>query len=287
MTTPPAKSAPAAAATAAVPRPKVDGFDADSAMEWARRQVALGPRPAGSDAQRAAADLLVTALPNGHFVDIGDGLRNIVGRLPDGTRASRSSWSPTTTPRPSPATSAPTTAPPAWRRGRDRPGARPRPAPPADRPVRFLLSDGEEAPACRHATSSPRACAAAGRAAHADRPERVLLDFIARTGLRIPREAGSDPASCGSAAGAAANRSAPSRRFPAATRSEIQDDHTPFACARDSGDRPDRLRLPVLAAGVRHAGSALHPQPRRVGRDGPGADPPAPARLTGSSMAPR
>ena len=51
-------------------------------MEWARRQVALGPRPAGPGAQRQAAEFLREALPGGRFVEIGGGLRNIEGSLP-------------------------------------------------------------------------------------------------------------------------------------------------------------------------------------------------------------
>ncbi|HEU4657866.1 MAG TPA: hypothetical protein VFR97_10085, partial [Capillimicrobium sp.] len=46
-------SRPAATAMVApLPEPTVDRFDAARAMRWARRQVALGPRPAGSPAQR-------------------------------------------------------------------------------------------------------------------------------------------------------------------------------------------------------------------------------------------
>src|SRR5204862_392525 len=65
-----------------VPRARVNRLDASRAMAWARRQVALGPRPAGSAAQRRAAEFLRAALPGGRFVSIGGGLRNIVGRLP-------------------------------------------------------------------------------------------------------------------------------------------------------------------------------------------------------------
>src|SRR3954471_16073271 len=78
----------APAVAPAVPKPRVDRFDADRAMDWARRQVALGPRPAGSDAQRQAAEFLRAALPNGRFVEVGSAhpsrvpLRNIEGSLP-------------------------------------------------------------------------------------------------------------------------------------------------------------------------------------------------------------
>ena len=42
-------------AAAAVPRPAVDRFDAGAALASVRRQVALGPRPAGSRASRVLA----------------------------------------------------------------------------------------------------------------------------------------------------------------------------------------------------------------------------------------
>jgi len=69
------------AAVAVVPTPKVDRFDARRAYAWARRQVALGPRPAGSRAQRRAALFLRAALPGGRFDPVPGGLRNVSGRV--------------------------------------------------------------------------------------------------------------------------------------------------------------------------------------------------------------
>src|SRR5690349_11299509 len=67
---------------AAVPKPNVDRFDASRAYALAARQVALGPRPPLSAAQRKAAAFLRADLPNGRFEAVPGGLRNIVGSLP-------------------------------------------------------------------------------------------------------------------------------------------------------------------------------------------------------------
>ena len=58
----------------------------------------------------------------------------------------------------------------------------------------------------------------------------VVLDFIADRDLRIPREAGSDP-KLWARLRAAARRVGAQAAFPAAERSEITDDHTPFTRA--------------------------------------------------------
>ena len=57
-------------------------FDGRYAYELTKLQLSYGPRPAGSAAQRAAAAKLVRLLPGGRFEPVPGGLRNIVGRLP-------------------------------------------------------------------------------------------------------------------------------------------------------------------------------------------------------------
>jgi hypothetical protein len=229
-TTPPAKAPPAAAASAAVPRPTVDRFDAPAAMAWARRQVALGPRPAGSDAQRAAADLLVGALPGGRFVDIGDGLRNIEGELPGRGEPILLVAHYDTTPVPgyvgannsAAGVGAVIELARALRRDQR----------PTDRPIRLLLTDGEEAPTYPvqgdFFSQGLRGSRAAAQTIDAEAV--IVLDFIAQKGLRIEREAGSD-AALWSRLRAAARQVGVARVFPDELRSEIQDDHTPFARA--------------------------------------------------------
>ena len=71
---------PAAAAS----RLKVDRFDGRRAFAELRRQVELGPRPAGSKRLRRLAVRLREELPRGRFEAVPGhpGLRNIVGHLP-------------------------------------------------------------------------------------------------------------------------------------------------------------------------------------------------------------
>lgn len=70
------------AIAAPAPRPTVDRFDERGAWSWLARQVALGPRPAGSPASRRLAGLLRAALPDGAFQPVPGGLRNVVGYVP-------------------------------------------------------------------------------------------------------------------------------------------------------------------------------------------------------------
>ncbi len=72
----------AAPASELPPRPTVDRFDEGRAFAEVRRQVAIGPRPAGSAASRRLAARLRRALPGGRFEAVPGGLRNVVGRLP-------------------------------------------------------------------------------------------------------------------------------------------------------------------------------------------------------------
>ena len=60
-------------------------FDARRAFADLRFQVALGPRRAGSPANRRLGDWLRTRLPGGRFEAVPGGLRNVVYTLP-GTR---------------------------------------------------------------------------------------------------------------------------------------------------------------------------------------------------------
>src|SRR5688572_31128735 len=70
------------APSALAPQPKVDRFDSGRAYTWVRRQVALGPRPAGSTASRKLAGQLRAALPRGTFQPVPGGLRNVIGVVP-------------------------------------------------------------------------------------------------------------------------------------------------------------------------------------------------------------
>jgi hypothetical protein len=214
-------------ATEAVPTPEVDRFDAAAAMTWAQRQVDLGPRPAGSDAERAAAELLMPALPGGRFVAIPDGLRNIEGRLRGHGKEILLIAHYDTTPvdgylganNSAAAVGAVVELAKALQRDQRR----------TDRPIRFLLTDGEEAPTFPvqgdFITQGLRGSRAAAKVLNPG--QVIVLDFIGQANLEIPREASSTPALWNRLRAAAAKVGVPSV-FPNTTRGQIEDDHTPF-----------------------------------------------------------
>lgn len=232
-TAPPARPAAGVpVAVAPVPVPRTDRFDAHAALRWARRQVALGPRPAGSAAQRRAAVFLRAALPHGRFSSLGGaapGLRNIVGTLPGRGRPVVVLAHYDTTPVPGYLGANNSAAGVGAVIEIARALAR-EPARTGLRPVRFLLTDGEEAPT--YPPSDFTRQGLRGSRVAAARPPRpsavVVLDFIAQSGLRIPRESGSDPRLWARLRAAAA-RVGTLAVFPARTAGEVLDDHTPFA----------------------------------------------------------
>ena len=57
-------------------------FDERAAWTFLKRQVALGPRPAGSAKSRRLAELLRRSIPRGRFQAVPGGLRNVVGTIP-------------------------------------------------------------------------------------------------------------------------------------------------------------------------------------------------------------
>lgn len=216
-----------ARAAEAVPRPKVNRFNARGAYGSVRRQVALGPRPAGSRASRELGERLRRALPNGRFQAVPGGLRNVIGMVPGRSRrrvvvgahydtkdlrgflgandgasgtAILSQLARTLRPR------------------------RLRPT------VVFVAFDGEESPAGvpddefeEFGLRGSKVAARTYRSARA----MILLDFVGERGLRIPREGLSD-ARLWRKLRAAARRVGVSGVFPIATQGAISDDHLPF-----------------------------------------------------------
>ena len=218
---------PAAAPT----RLKADRFDGRRAFAELRRQVELGPRPAGSKRLRRLAVRLRGELPRGRFEAVPGhpGLRNIVGHLPG------------TQPAVVVAAHYDTKKLPGFVGANDGAGGtaavlelarvlrrtkRPEGAP----ELRFVLFDGEEATNDRldFARTGLRGSQAYAKAHAAELRALVLLDFVADKDLRIPREAGSDP-ELWSRLRAAARRVGAGSTFPKLKQSEITDDHTPFA----------------------------------------------------------
>ena len=217
-----------ARAAATVPRPDVDRFNARGAYGSLRRQVALGPRPAGSLASRELAERIRRSLPRGRFQELPGGLRNVIGTVPgrdrrrivvvgahydtkdlpgfvganDGASGTAILTQLARTLRP--------------RRLRST--------------VVFIAFDGEESPAGapedqfeRFGLRGSKAAAPRYRGSRA----MILLDFVGERGLRIPREDLSD-ARLWRALRAAARRVGVGRVFPPSRQGAVLDDHVPF-----------------------------------------------------------
>ena len=214
--------------TALAPRPTVDRFDGAAAFAFLRRQVALGPRPAGSAASRRLARMLRARLPRSRYQAVPGGLRNVIGTVP-GRSPSR------------------LVVIGAHYDTKDLPGfvgandgasgtavvlqlartIRPRTVVPT---LVFIFFDGEESPAGtpddefeERGLRGSKVAARAFRHAEA----MVLLDFVGDKDLSLPREGSSDPR-LWARIRAAARRVGAGSVFPARTQAAISDDHVPF-----------------------------------------------------------
>jgi glutaminyl-peptide cyclotransferase len=217
--------------SAAAARLRTDRFDSRRAFAELRRQVELGPRPAGSAASRRLAARLRRALPRGRYEAVPGGLRNVVGHLPGR--------------RPAIVVAAhyDTKRLPGFVGANDGAGgtaavlelaralgSAPRPAGAPE--LRFVLFDGEEATNDKvdFLLSGARGSRAYARRHRGELLALVLLDFVADKDLRIPREGGSNLELWGRLR-AAARRVGTLASFPDDPVSEVIDDHTPFARA--------------------------------------------------------
>jgi glutaminyl-peptide cyclotransferase len=206
----------------------VDRFDGAAAFRLLRRQVELGPRPAGSPESRRLARLLRRVVPRGRYQEVPGGLRNVVGTV----RGREPGY----------------VVVGAHYDTKDIPGfvgandgasgtavvaelartiRRPRHA------VRFVFFDGEESPRgvpdSQFEEEGLRGSKVAARA-FADARAMVLLDFVGDRRLSIPREANSDPGLWRKLR-AAARRVGAGRVFPSGTMGAVSDDHIPFLAA--------------------------------------------------------
>jgi peptidase M28-like protein len=208
------------------PRPTVDRFDAAAAFAFLERQVALGPRPAGSEASRRLAAILRATVPKGRYQAVPGELRNVVatvrGRDPGrvvvvgahydtkdlpGFVGANDGASGTAVLRQLARTIKPRTVHPT---------------------LVFVFFDGEESPSGSEnfERDGLRGSKVAAKAfAHAE--AMILLDFVGDRNLSIPREAASD-AQLWRRLRAAARRVGAGRVFPPRTQGGISDDHVPF-----------------------------------------------------------
>jgi hypothetical protein len=217
--------------TAPAPAPRVDRFDSERAFAELRRQVELGPRPAGSEPLRRLAARLRRALPNGRFERVPGhpGLRNVVGKIRGTKPAIAIAAHYDTKDLPgfvgandgAAGTAAVLELARALRR-MERPSGAPQ--------LRFLLFDGEEATD----DSRPfRETGLRGSTAYAERHEGeigtlILLDFIAAKDLSVRRERNSDRGLWRQLREAARAVGSGAAFPPGSLTAGITDDHVPF-----------------------------------------------------------
>jgi hypothetical protein len=211
------KSPPGAAA--------VDRFDGAAAFALLRRQVEMGPRPAGSAQSLRLARLLRRVVPHGRFQAVPHGLHNVIGTVRGRERGYIVVGAHYDT--------------------KDIPGfvgandgasgtavvaqlartiRRPRHS------IQFIFFDGEEAPRGvpdrqfeRYGLRGSKVAARAFKDARA----MILLDFVGDSDLSIPRE-GLSNERLWTRLRAAARRVGAARVFPDDNFGEAQDDHVPF-----------------------------------------------------------
>lgn len=205
--------------------PRVDRFDGARAFRLLRRQVELGPRPAGSAESRRLARVLRRVVPRGRYQEVPGGLRNVIGTVPGrepgyvvvgahydtkdirGFVGANDGASGT-----------------AVVAELARTIRRPR------HTVQFVFFDGEESP---RGVPDSRFEARGLRGSKAAAPEfadaraMVLLDFVGDRRLSIPREANSNEA-LWSKLRAAAGRVGALAVFPSGKSPSVVDDHIPF-----------------------------------------------------------
>ena len=216
-----------AQAAGSVPRATSRAFNSRAAYNSVKRQVALGPRPAGSAASKELGERLRRSLPGGRFQTVPGGMRNVVGVVPGKTKRYVVVGAHYDT--------------------KDLPGfvgandgaagtavmvqlartIKPRTIKPT---LVFIAFDGEEAPADAsdadfYAEGLRGSKVAAKRYKKAS--AMVLLDFIGQRGLRLMADASAD-GDLWEKVRTAGRRAGVGRVFPSDVQGSVQDDHTPF-----------------------------------------------------------
>jgi glutaminyl-peptide cyclotransferase len=201
-----------------------DRFDGTAAFRLLRRQVEMGPRPAGSPESRRLARLLKRIVPRGRFQAVPGGLRNVIGtvrgREPGyvvvgahyDTAAIRGFVGAND--------GASGTAIVAELARTIR---RPR------HTVHFIFFDGEELPRGAQGDFEEEGLRGSKVAApvFADARAMVLLDFVGDRKLTLRRDANSSP-DLWRRLRAAARRVGAGSIFPPGTQGAVTDDHIPF-----------------------------------------------------------
>jgi glutaminyl-peptide cyclotransferase len=211
------------------PRPaqaaKVDRFDGGAAFQLLRRQVEMGPRPAGSAESRRLARLLRRIVPRGRYQEVPGGLRNVIGTVrgrEPGYVVVGAHYDTKDIPGFVGANDAASGTAVVAQIARTL--RRPR------HTIHFVFFDGEESPRGtpdedfeEEGLRGSKVAAPAFAQARA----MVLLDFVGDRRLSIPREANSDER-LWERLRAAARRVGAGRVFPDLTNGGVLDDHLPF-----------------------------------------------------------
>jgi glutaminyl-peptide cyclotransferase len=202
-------------------------FDEGEAWTFLKRQVALGPRPAGSPKSRELADILRRSVPNGRFQAVPGGLRNVVGTIP-GRNPRRqvvlgAHYDTKDLPGFVGANDAASGTAVVRQLART---IKPRQLRPT---LIVVFFDGEEAPRGKDAQFERYGLRGSKVAARAFRTAEaaIVLDFVGDRELAIPRD-GFSNRRLWEKLRAAALRTGFARHFPAREQGAVLDDHVPF-----------------------------------------------------------
>jgi glutaminyl-peptide cyclotransferase len=218
----------AAAVAGAEPTARPDRFDEGAAWSFLKRQVALGPRPAGSRASRRLAAILRGSIPGGRYQPVPGGLRNVVGTVPGRTPRRKivvgAHYDTKDIPGFVGANDAASGTAVVRQLART---IKPRQLRPT---IIFVFFDGEESPRGapdsqfeRYGLRGSKVAARAFRSAES----AIVLDFVGDKDLAIPREQYSNRR-LWQQLRAAAGRTGFGRHFPAREQGAVLDDHIPF-----------------------------------------------------------
>jgi Peptidase family M28 len=202
-----------------------DRFDGEAAFRLLRRQVDLGPRPAGSPESRRLARLLKRIVPRGRYQEVPGGLRNVIGTVrgrEPGYVVVGAHYDTKDIPGFVGANDGASGTAVAAELARTI--RRPR------HTVHFVFFDGEESPRGTDDSEFEEKGLRGSKVAapaFADARAMILLDFVGDRQLSIPREQNSSPGLWRKLR-AAAKRVGAGRVFPAFLSGAVSDDHIPF-----------------------------------------------------------
>lgn len=204
-----------------------DRFEEESSWAFLKRQVALGPRPAGSAKSRELAEILRRSIPNGRFQAVPGGLRNVVGTIPGRNPRRKvvlgAHYDTKDLPGFVGANDAASGTAVVRELARTIKPRRLRPT------LVIVFFDGEEAPPGkdaqfeRYGLRGSKVAARAFRSAEA----AIVLDFVGDRELAIPRDQFSNRRLWGKLR-ASARRTGFARHFPVREQGAVLDDHVPF-----------------------------------------------------------